>query len=217
MITIDALRVCDGELPLLDNVTMHLPANAVHGIAGTGSGVLLRAVYGLVTPESGRITSGGHPLRRRDVAFLEAEPRFWPGLTVRDHIDLVCRYNPGSDPAALLRRFPVPLDAEAAALSPADRKRLALVLLLLPRKRVLLLDEPFRGLDIESSFTLRQLILQLGSDGRTVLVAARLAELDGICDDFYLLGGGVVRGRYEHYEFARAVRDAAAASGFPEK
>ena len=45
---------------------------------------------------------------------------------------------------------------------------------------------------------------------------ARLAELDGICDDFYVLGGGGVRGRYEHYEFARAVREAAA-SGIAEK
>ena len=216
MISIDALRICDGERTLLNGVTMHLPANAVHSIAGEGRSVLLKALYGLVTPDAGRITSGGHPLRRCDVAFLEDEPRFWPGLTVRDHLDLVRRYNPGSDPASMLRRFPVPLDAEAAALPEAERKRLALVLLLTPRKRVLLLDEPFRGLDIESAFMLRQLILQLGSEGRTVLAAARLAELDGICDDFYLLGGGVVRGRYEHYEFARAVREAAA-SGIAEK
>ena len=208
MITIDALRIRDGERTLLDGVTMHLPANAVHGIAGEGRSVLLQALYGLVVPDAGRITLGGHPLRRCDVGFAEAEPRFWPGLTVRDCLDLAVRYNPGSNPAAMLRRLPVPLDAE--------RKRLALVLLLLNPKRVLLLDEPFRDLDVESAFMLRQLILQLGSEGRTVLVAARLAELDGICDDFYVLGGGVVRGRYEHYEFARAVREAAA-SGIPEK
>ena len=216
MITIDALRICDGERTLLDGVTMHLPANAVHGIAGEGRSALLQALYGLVVPYAGRITLGGHPLRRCDVGFAEAEPRFWPGLTVRDCLDLAVRYNPGSNPAAMLRRLPVPLDAEAAALPGAERKRLALVLLLLNPKRVLLLDEPFRGLDVESAFMLRQLILQLGSEGRTVLVAARLAELDGICDDFYVLGGGGVRGRYEHYEFARAVREAAA-SGIAEK
>ena len=216
MITIDALRVRDGEQTPLDGVTMLLTANAVHGIAGEGRSVLLRAVYGLLTPESGRISAGGRPLRRRDMAYLEAEPHFWPGLTARDCIDLVRRCNPASDPAPLLKRLPVPPDAEAAGMSPAERKRLALVLLLMRHKQVLLLDEPFRGLDVESAFMLRQLILQLGSEGRTVLVAARLAELDGICDDFYVLGGGGVRGRYEHYEFARAVREAAA-SGIAEK
>ena len=216
MITIDALRVRDGEQTPLDGVTMLLTANAVHGIAGEGRSVLLRAVYGLLTPESGRISAGGRPLRRREMAYLEAEPRFWPGLTAGDCLGLVRRYHPASDPAPLLRRLPVPPAAEAAALPPNERKRLALVLLLLNPKRVLLLDEPFRGLDVESAFMLRQLILQLGSEGRTVLVAARLAELDGICDDFYVLGGGGVRGRYEHYEFARAVREAAA-SGIAEK
>lgn len=216
MITIDALRVRDGERTPLDGVTMLLTANAVHGIAGEGRSELLRAVYGLAVPESGSVTSGGHPLRRRDMAYLEAEPRFWPGLTAGDCLGLVRRYHPASDPAPLLRRLPVPPAAEAAALPPNERKRLALILLLMQRKRVLLLDEPFRGLDVESAFMLRQLILQLGSEGRTVLVAARLAELDGICDDFYVLGGGGVRGRYEHYEFARAVREAAA-SGIAEK
>lgn len=216
MITIDALRVRDGERTPLDGVTMLLTANAVHGIEGEGRSELLRAVYGLAVPESGSVTSGGHPLRRRDMAYLEAEPRFWPGLTAGDCLGLVRRYHPASDPAPLLRRLPVPPAAEAAALPPNERKRLALVLLLLNPKRVLLLDEPFRGLDVESAFMLRQLILQLGSEGRTVLVAARLAELDGICDDFYVLGGGGVRGRYEHYEFARAVREAAA-SGIAEK
>ena len=180
MITIDALRICDGERTPLDGVTMLLTANAVHGIAGEGRSELLRAVYGLAVPESGSVTSGGHPLRRRDMAYLEAEPRFWPGLTAGDCLGLVRRYHPASDPAPLLRRLPVPPAAE-------------------------------------SVFVVQQLILQLGCEGRTLLVAAdSLALLDGICDDLYVLGGGGVRGRYEHYEFARAVREAAA-SGIAEK
>ena len=204
MITIDALRVRDGEQTPLDGVTMLLTANAVHGIAGEGRSVLLRAVYGLLTPESGRISAGGRPLRRREMAYLEAEPHFWPGLTARDCIDLVRRCNP----APLLRRLPVPPDAEASGMSPAERKRLALVLLLMRHKQVLLLDEPFRGLDVESLFAVQRLILQLGTEGRTLLVAAdSLTPLDGICDDLYVLGGGCVRGRYEHYEFQRAARE----------
>ena len=202
MITIDALRICDGERTPLDGVTMLLTANAVHGIAGEGRSELLRAVYGLAVPESGSVTSGGHPLRRRDMAYLEAEPRFWPGLTAGDCLGLVRRYHPASDPAPLLRRL----------------KRLALILLLMQRKRVLLLDEPFCGLDAESVFVVQQLILQLGCEGRTLLVAAdSLALLDGICDDLYVLGGGQVQGRYEHYEFRRAIREAGSAAGFPKK
>lgn len=61
MITIDALRICDGERTPLDGVTMLLTANAVHGIAGEGRSELLRAVYGLAVPESGSVTSADTP------------------------------------------------------------------------------------------------------------------------------------------------------------
>lgn len=101
MITIDALRICDGERTPLDGVTMLLTANAVHGIAGEGRSELLRAVYGLAVPESGSVTSGGHPLRRRDMAYLEAEPRFWPGLTAGDCLGLVRRYHPRIGPGSV--------------------------------------------------------------------------------------------------------------------
>ena len=111
----------------------------------------------------------------------------------------------------------VPLVTRQKRLPASAAAWLALILLLMQRKRVLLLDEPFCGLDAESVFVVQQLILQLGCEGRPLLVAAdSLALLDGICDDLYVLGGGGVRGRYEHYEFARAVREAAA-SGIAEK
>lgn len=213
MITIDALRVSDGERNLLDGVTMHLTANAVHGIAGEGRGTLLRAVYGLVKPDAGSITASGHPLRRREMACLEADPQFMPGLTARDCLDLVRRYEPDADPAPLLRSFSVPLDAQAAALPAPVRKRLAIIVVLMRRKRVVLLDEPFRGLDAEARFALQRQMLRLGTEGRTIIAASEsIAPLDGVCDDLYLLGGGVVRRRYEHYEIGRAIR----AAGFSD-
>lgn len=218
MITIDALRVNAHGQNVLDGVTTHLTAGAVHGIAGEGRGTLLAALYGLLTPEAGSITSAGHPLRRRDMAYLEAVPQFLPGLTARDCIALVRHYDPASDPAPLLRRLAVTLDTEAAQLPPEEQKRLELVLTLMRRKPIVLLDEPFRGLGVESLFNLQQLILRLGAEGRTLLVASQtITPLDGIADDLYILGGGVVRNRYEHYQFDRAARETGLATGFSEK
>ena len=112
----------------------------------------------------------------------------------------------------------VPLVTRQKRLPASAAAWLALILLLMQRKRVLLLDEPFCGLDAESVFVVQQLILQLGCEGRTLLIVAdSLALLDGICDDLYVLGGGQVQGRYEHYEFQRAIREAGSAAGFPKK
>lgn len=217
MITIDGLRIREGRRMLLDGVTMHLPQNAVHGVAGEGRSALLQAVYGTLRPEAGSITESGHPLPRREMAFLEADPHFWPGLTARDCIGLIRYYDRETNPEALLRRFPVPLDTEAATLDPASRKHLGIILTLMRHKRILLLDEPFRELTPERIFVMQQLLLHLGSEGRTVLLSsARITPLEGVCDDLYLLGGGCVRARYEHYELGRVGRNPDPDSGIPE-
>ena len=217
MITIDALRIRDGRRMLLDGVTMHLSRNAVHGIAGEGRSALLEALYGIRRPDSGTISEAGHPLQRREMAFLEADPHFWPGLTARDCIGLVRHNGRLANPEALLRRFPVPPDAQAATLDPLARKHLGIILTLMRDKRILLLDEPFRGLEPERVFVMQQLLLRLGSEGRTVILASgKIAPLEGVCDDLYLLGGGSVLARYEHYELGRAIPNPESGSGFPE-
>ena len=86
------------------------------------------------------------------------------------------------------------------------RKHLGIILTLMRDKRILLLDEPFRELEPERIFVMQQLLLHLGTEGRTVLLTSgKITPLEGVCDDLYLLGGGCVLARYEHYELGRAV------------
>ena len=215
MITIDALQIRDGKQTLLDGVTMHLSRSAVHGLAGQGRSALLQAIYGRLQPSGGTISEAGHPLPQQQMAFLEADPHFWSGLTARDCIGLIRYFDRSVNPEALLRRFPVPLDAQAATLQPQERKHLGIVLTLMRGKRIVLLDEPFRGLTPERIFVMQQLLLHLGTEGRTViLTSAQIVPLEGVCDDLYLLGGGVVRARYEHYELGRVEGSVESGGGF---
>ena len=211
MITIDSLSVRRDGRTLSDGVTMHLAEGAVHGFSGTDDAVwtaLFDALFGLVRPDAGGVTRFGRPLRRSETAYLERRIRFFDGLTVRDLLDLTARRHPGSDPETCIRLLGLPPDRQLTALPTAVQRKTAPAATLMQRKPVLLLDEPFRGLDVESLFAVQRLILQLGTEGRTLLVAAdSLTPLDGICDDLYVLGGGCVRGRYEHYEFQRAARE----------
>lgn len=120
----------------------------------------------------------------------------------------MAHYHPSFDPAPCIRRFRLPLDTPIENCSEGTRRKLALTAVLMQRKRLVLLDEPFNGLDIESLYVAQQLILALGSEGRTVLVSSHvLATIEPLCDDLYLMDGGCIRRRYDRTEFRRAERE----------
>lgn len=208
MITIDSLTVRYGSVTALDGITMHLTERAVHGVVGAGGAgksSLLATIYGLVIPESGSITRSGHPLPRRGMAYLEAEPHFYDGLTGRDLLDLTARFHPSSDPESFVRRFGLPVDRPIAAWPAAVRKMLALSVVMMQRKPLLLLDEPFDGLDAAQCRAVRELLAQCRDEGATVLVTSqRPATLATLCDDIRLLDNGRITAEYRRGEYAGA-------------
>lgn len=208
MITIDSLTVRYGSLTALDGLTMHLTERAVHGLVGVngaGKTSLFNAIYGFVTPAGGSVTRSGHPLRRRDMAYLESENFFYDGMTGRDMLDLAAHYHPTSDPAPYVGLFALPVDRPVAEWSAGMRKKLALTVTLMQRKPVLLLDEPFNGLDMESLYAAQQLILQRRAEGATILVSSHLLPtLEALCDDIRLIDGGRITAEYRRGEYPRA-------------
>ncbi|WP_295990981.1 ATP-binding cassette domain-containing protein [Rugamonas sp.] len=140
----------------------------IYGASGAGKSQLLKAVAGLMTPDSGRIVLAGEPLfdsarrlnvtpQRRRVAYLFQDYALFPHLNVRQNIGFGLRrgwFNPaaGVDHEAIrywLHAFE--LDAVALQLphqlSGGQRQRVALARALVADPRALLLDEPFAALD----------------------------------------------------------------------
>ena len=208
MITIDPLSVRRDGRTLSDGVTMHLAEGAVHGFSGTDDAVwtaLFDALFELVRPDTGGVTRFGRPLRRSETAYLERRIRFFDGLTVRDLLDLTARRHPGSDPETCIRLLGLPPDRQLTALPAAVQRKTALAATLMQRKPVLLLDEPFDGLDAESLEAAQRLILRRQAEGATVLVASRLLPaLEPVCDDIRLTDGGRIAAEYRRGEYARA-------------
>lgn len=206
MITIDSLTLRAKGLAPIDGITMHLAEGAVHaliGPAGAGKTTLLDLLGGVRRPDSGSVTRSGRPLRPREVAYVRQEPRLYEGLTVGDVTELALRYRPAqaTDPAALLRSFDLPRDLPLGGRDIVVRRRLALLVALLGDPAVLLLDEPFEGLDAAGLLAARRLILAQRARGTTVVIASRRADtLAGIADDTRLLARGTVAGEYRREE-----------------
>lgn len=211
MITADNLTVRLGRRDILSRLNMHLIEGAIHGIVGingAGKTTLLRTLYGLLRPTSGSVTRNGRPLNRREMALLETEPAFYEGMTGRDLLDLTAHYHPSSDPEPYLRLFALPADEPVDNWSTGMKRKLALSSVLMQRKEVMLLDEPFNGLDMESLYVTRQLLSRRRAEGATLVVTSHLMEpLAELCDDLFVLDGAAIAARYDRREFPRAVRE----------
>lgn len=193
----------------LDRVTLTLDAGTVCGLVGvngSGKSTLLKAVVGMVRPVSGQVrVLGSTPDRARRTGAVAYVPQNesvdWDfPIDVHDVVMTgrygrmgVTRRASARDHAAVaeaidrvgltdLARRPI------GALSGGQRKRAFVARGIAQEARVLLLDEPFGGVDKPSEATITALLRELAAQGRTVLVSTHdLHGLAGLCTEAVLL------------------------------
>jgi ABC-2 type transport system ATP-binding protein len=196
MIAIENLCVSYGDHRVLENLTLRLPVHCVHGLVGmngAGKTSLLNAMAGFIRSGSGSILLEGDPLKRADLSFLETENFFYSNITGREYLGLF-KAPPGvAGPDEWNRMFGLPLDQLISGYSSGMKRKLALAGVLRLDKPVVILDEPFNGLDLESSRLLSMIIARLKERGKMVLITSHiLGSLTGICDHIHLLRDGKI-------------------------
>ena len=183
MIIIKELTVSYGEKIILENLSLELGAAKVHGLVGlNGSGktTLLNTIYGT-------ILYNDKPIRRSDISFLETENHFYSNITGREYLGLFKPFGKETD-EAWNRLFKLPLDQIIDGYSTGMKRKLALMATLKQDKPIVILDEPFNGLDMEASRVLSMLIARLREKGQTIIVTSHILEtLTGICDYIHCL------------------------------
>ena len=185
-----------GREPVLRGVDLELAPGTVTvllGPNGAGKTTFLRTVLGSLRPEAGTLSVLGlDPLReprrvRERVAFVPAVPDAPGWMSVAELARFVRAHHPRWSEACLagmLTALDVPLDAPLARLSRGQAMKATLALALAPDPELVLLDEPFSGLDpLAREGFLRLLVAELAEREATALVAthdldvaARLAD-----------------------------------------
>jgi ABC-type multidrug transport system ATPase subunit len=193
-----------GRRRVLNKVSLRCEAGqivALLGANGAGKSTLLGIAATLLDPSSGRVqygdaTSGlGAELRAR-IGVLGHDLFIYPELSASENLAFFARAYGVSDVdravrVALERAGLDQRDDPAGRFSRGMRQRLALERALLHRPRLVLLDEPFTGLDDAATAALRARLTDLRGDGCIVLVATHdLETIDGVADRAVLLRGG---------------------------
>ena len=188
----------------LHDCTLTIPEGSIVGLAGpnaAGKSTLLSLAAGLLAPTEGSVAVlGRDPLHEpsvlAEVGFVPQGAPFYRSFTVGDAAEFARRTNPrwdGEIVAGLLTRLGS--RTKVGCLSVGDRTQLALGLVLAKRPRILLLDEPFAGLDPFAGREFLQLLMDgVAETSATVVIASHVtADLERVCDDIVLLAGGRVR------------------------
>ncbi len=214
LLNAERIGITYGTRTLLDSVSLGLGRGDVIGVVGRngdGKTTLLKILTGTLAPDTGRVVRTGAV----SVGYLHQADDFAPETSVREVIvdgqpDHVWAANATTRAIVEHLLADVDLDALVGTLSGGERRRVALVALMLADHDLLVLDEPTNHLDVEAVSWLAEHLNALQAQDTAMLVVSHDRWfLDAICTRIWEVHDGVVDaydGGYAAYVLARAER-----------
>lgn len=208
-ISINGVSVYYGDVHALDNVTINIAPGRICGLIGmngSGKSTLFKSIMGLVKPDAGTVSiAGGTPAQARSRGLISYVPQSedvdWTfPISVRE-VAMTGRYGRQN---FIRRTRKADRDAvehaleqveltelagrQIGRLSGGQRKRAFVARGIAQDADVLLLDEPFAGVDKKSEATIIRLLVELAAEGKTILISTHdLGSLGTFCDEAILL------------------------------
>jgi ABC-2 type transport system ATP-binding protein len=194
----------------LEGLTMQVEAGEVFGFLGpngAGKSTTIKLLVGLIFPTLGTARILGKPIRdiemHREIGYLPEQPYFYDYLTATELLDYFARIH---NLTAVDRRERVERMLKKVGLETARKiqlrkyskgmlQRVGLAQAILHDPQVVILDEPMSGLDPVGRREMRDIILELKHEGRTVMFSTHiLADAEMLCDRVGVIVGGKLRG-----------------------
>jgi ABC-2 type transport system ATP-binding protein len=205
-------------IPAVDNVSFSARAGEVTGYLGpngSGKSTTMKLITGLIGVTSGEILFQGQRIQqdliayRHRMGYVPEEPHLYTHLSGAEYLTMVAQLRnlPAKLTAqridGLLQLFSLHDDRHASisGYSKGMRQKVLLAAALMHNPNLLLLDEPFSGLDVGSALILRSLIQELAARGKAVLFSSHeLETVERICSRIVILHRGqiVADGSIEH-------------------
>ena len=207
MLDVKNINAAYGQVKVLNGVSLNVDAGeilCVMGRNGAGKTTLLKTVMGIVRATSGSITLDdqeltkleNHQIPKMGIGYIPQGRRLFPELTVEENIEigLMTRDVSSDTKDWVLGLFPhlqVRLHQAAGTLSGGEQQMLATARALALRPKVLMLDEPTEGLQPSMSEQIRQVIINMKSEGfAIILVEQRIDAVLSVADRITMIENG---------------------------
>jgi ABC-2 type transport system ATP-binding protein len=200
-----------GSFTAVNQLSLTIPEKEMFGFLGAngaGKTTTFRMILGLMDASEGRISWDGKPINYETssiIGYLPEERGLYPKLKVRDQIVYLARLRGMQKQAALkeldywLTRFKVPEygDKKVEELSKGNQQKIQFIAAVIHKPKLLILDEPFSGLDPVNVEQLKEAVLELKDRGTTIVFAShRMEHVEEMCEHICIMhkGSPVVHG-----------------------
>ena len=211
-------------IPVVDHVSFKIRRGETLGYLGpngAGKSTTVKMIIGLLELTSGEINLDGHNIHKdpggrktfqRRIGYVPEEPHLYPHLSGREHLQLVgrlrglSRHILESKVDELLRLVGLWEDRHSslASYSKGMRQKILLMAALLHDPELLILDEPFSGLDVNAAMILRSLLRTFAARGKMVLYSSHVLEVvEKVCNKVLILS----KGRIVAYDSVARLRE----------
>lgn len=188
---------------VLDDVNMNLETGHIYGIVGkngAGKTVLFKIIAGFIKPSSGKVTVAGKIIGvDRDfpdsLGLIIETPGFLSQYNAYQNLFYLANINnkiSKEDIKEAIRMVGLDSDSnkKVGKFSLGMRQRLGIAQAIMENPNLIILDEPMNGLDKKGIEDVKELLLKLKGDGKTILMASHYAEDMEICDEVFQMEDG---------------------------
>ncbi len=206
IIDVKGVNLTIGKTEILKDITVSFEDNMIHGLIGrNGSGktMLMKCISGFVNPTSGQIEVDGKIVGQdvdfpKNMGIIIETPGFIPYYSGYKNLSLLARLNHKIKKAEIRQSMKqVGLDPDlkrhVRKYSLGMRQRLGLAQAIMENPKLLILDEPFNGLDKDGVKEMREYLLSYKEQGKTILICSHSAEdIDILCDTVHEMDKGKI-------------------------
>lgn len=194
-----------GKYTAVDDLSLSIPEKTIFGFLGAngaGKTTTFRIILGLMDASSGNVSWNGKPVdysTSDNIGYLPEERGLYPKQKVKEQLIFLARLKGMSKQEAerelgrWLERFKVPdyADKKVEELSKGNQQKIQFIASVLHKPSLLILDEPFSGLDPINVELLKQAVLDLKESGTTIVFSShRMEHVEQLCENLCILNKG---------------------------
>lgn len=208
MLKIDHLTKVYGDKKAVDDLSLHIRPGEIYGFIGhngAGKTTTLKAIVGILQPDAGEITVNGHSVKaqplacKQRIAYIPDNPDLYEFMTGIQYLNFIAdifgvsaqerqaRIHKNADSFEIEKDLAEPISAYSHGM----KQKLAVISALIHDPKLVIMDEPFVGLDPKAAHILKGIMREICDNGGAIFFSTHVLEVaEKLCDKVAIIKGG---------------------------